>query len=137
MGQDERSDFRLNSRLLDGKQKMASPIEGHQAGSGNMGRCVLRIVKELKTVVCSMDDERRNSNLRHSLVRHHGLVVKGDAGAARGYRSHEVDHLIDQGALLCGESRDNTLAGAHQPHQPLAEKLSDDPVENLKLKDRR
>jgi len=112
-------------------------VKGYQAGSGNFGRRILRVVKKLKAVVCRMDNERWGANGSYPLIGHRGLVVKGDAGVPRRNRSHIIDHLIDQGSLLCRETRDHRVADAHQPHQPLAEKLPDNPVEQIESKDRR
>lgn len=67
MGQDEPSGFYLSSRLLDREQKATSLTEGSSAPSGNVGRRVFRVVKELKMVIPGMDDEGRSTNRHHQL----------------------------------------------------------------------
>lgn len=56
MSQDELLYFRLYNRLLDCEQEMASVLEGNQAGPGDVGSRVLRVMKSLKGVVCGMND---------------------------------------------------------------------------------
>ena len=84
---------------------MPSPVTGKQSRSGNVGRRILRVVKELEAIVRRMNNKRRGANGSYPFIGHSGLVVKGDASVPRRNRSHVIDHLIDQGALLCGLPR--------------------------------